>query len=1016
MTSWTSPSDSRSGLPISRVTSSASACLLASTSRPTCWTTRPRSGAGSAAQAGCPSRAARQARRKVASSASSSSATTSPSLAGLRECSTLDSAGRADSPETTDPRRTVRPPPGTIFDDRRPGGQDAGGLMPRDRQGEELAAALRAAVGGEVDFGEGRRAEYSSDASLYRCVPLGVVFPRDAADVEATLAVCRQAGVPLTFRGGGTSIGGQAVGPGVVVDCSRHLNRIVELDPERRLARVEPGLVLDDLRRAAAAHGLDVGPDPSTHSRCTLGGMVGNNSCGSHSLAWGRTAESVVALELLLDDGSRITAGATPAEAAARAIAAGGRAGELHAALRALAADGEATIRGALGRFPRQVSGYALEHLLPERGFDLARALVGSEGTCAVVLQAGIALIEPAAARARADRLARELAGTPGVRGTRSVADPRTQRALWRIREDGAGLATRLPDGREAWPGWEDAAVPPEQLGDYLRGFYALLGRHGRHGVLYGHFGEGCVHVRIDFDLHAEGGPARYRAFVEEAADLVVGLGGSLSGEHGDGRARSELLPRMYGPEVISLFERFKAIWDPGDLLNPGVLVRPAPLDQDLRPAAPSRPLPVALRYPDDAGDLGLALRRCVGVGKCRAAAGGVMCPSFRATGDERDSTRGRARTLQEMLVGGVVADGWRSTAVRDALDLCLSCKGCKRDCPVEVDMATYKSEFLYQHYRWRPRPAAHYALGLLPLWARLASLAPGVANRLTGGRLSGAALRRLGGIAPARPLPRFAGRAPRSWRRGAGRSGQGREVLLWVDTFTEHFVPQVGRAAVEVLEAAGFRVRLPERPLCCGLTWLSTGQLGGARRRLRQALDTLEPALATGMPLVVLEPSCAAVLRDDVRSLLGDSEPVRRLAGATHTLAELLERWAPDWRPGPLDRRVVIQTHCHQHAVLGSDADDRLLERLGVQAVRLDAGCCGMAGNFGFEASHYQTSVAVAELALLPALRAEPPGTVVLADGFSCRTQIEQLAGRPALHLAELLLQALKPADQPVL
>src|SRR6266508_2462925 len=694
MTSWTSPSDSRSGLPISRVTSSASACLLASTSRPTCWTTRPRSGAGSAAQAGCPSRAARQARRKVASSASSSSATTSPSLAGLRECSTLDSAGRADSPETTDPRRTVRPPPGTIFDDRRPGGQDAGGLMPRDRQGEELAAALRAAVGGEVDFGEGRRAEYSSDASLYRCVPLGVVFPRDAADVEATLAVCRQAGVPLTFRGGGTSIGGQAVGPGVVVDCSRHLNRIVELDPERRLARVEPGLVLDDL----------------------------------------------------LDDGSRITAGATPAEAAARAIAAGGRAGELHAALRALAADGEATIRGALGRFPRQVSGYALEHLLPERGFDLARALVGSEGTCAVVLQAGIALIEPPAARAlvlvgfddlpaaadeapailehgplacegidieildtvrrrggavpalpdgrawlyvevggaepaearaRADRLARELAGTPGVRGTRSVADPRTQRALWRIREDGAGLATRLPDGREAWPGWEDAAVPPEQLGDYLRGFYALLGRHGRHGVLYGHFGEGCVHVRIDFDLHAEGGPARYRAFVEEAADLVVGLGGSLSGEHGDGRARSELLPRMYGPEVISLFERFKAIWDPGDLLNPGVLGRPAPLDEDVRPAGPSRPLPVALLYPDDAGDLGLALRRCVGVGKCRAAAGRVMCPSFRATGDERDSTRGRARTLQEMLVGGVVADGWRSTAVRDALDLCLSCKGC---------------------------------------------------------------------------------------------------------------------------------------------------------------------------------------------------------------------------------------------------------------------------------------------------------------------------------------------------
>ncbi len=955
--------------------------------------------------------------------------------------------------------------------------------MSREDHGGGLAAALRAAVGGEVDFGGGRRAEYSGDASLYRCVPLGVVFPRDAGDVEATLATCRRAGVPLTFRGGGTSIGGQAVGHGVVVDCSRHLDRIVEVDPDRRVARVQPGVVLDDLRRAAAVHGLDVGPDPSTHSRCTLGGMIGNNACGSHSVAWGRTAESVVALELLLDDGTRMTAAATPADATERAVAAGGRVGALHAGLRELVADGQTTIRAELGRFPRQVSGYALEQLLPERGFDLGRALVGSEGTCAVVLEATVALIEPPAARglvlvgfddlaaaadhapaimeggplacegidveildtvrrrggtvpalpdgeawlyvevggaepaearSAAERLARELARTPGVRGTLAVADPRAQRALWRIREDGAGLATRLPDGREAWPGWEDAAVPPERLGAYLRGFHGLLDRHGRHGVLYGHFGEGCVHVRIDFDLHAEGGLARYRAFVEEAADLVIGLGGSLSGEHGDGRARSELLPRMYGPEVIRLFERFKAIWDPAGLFNPGVLVRPARIDEDLRPAAPSR-LPVALRYPDDGGDLGLALARCVGVGKCRAAGGGVMCPSFRVTGDERDSTRGRARTLQEMLAGGVVADGWRSKAVRDALDLCLSCKGCKRDCPVEVDMATYKSEFLYQHYRRRPRPAAHYALGRLPLCARLASLAPGVTNRLTGGRLTGAALRRLGGIAQERPLPRFAPRTLRAWWRefepAAG--GHGQEVLLWVDTFTEHFTPRVGQAAVAVLEAAGFRVRLPDRPLCCGLTWLSTGQLGGARRRLRRTIEVLEPALRAGTPLVVLEPSCAAVLRDDARSLLGDGEPVRRLAGATHTLAELLERRAPDWRPGTLDRRVVVQTHCHQHAVLGSAADDRVLERLGVRAERLDAGCCGMAGNFGFEASHYQTSVAVAEVGLLPALRREPPGTVVLADGFSCRTQVEQLAGRPALHLAELLRDALPPRDQ---
>jgi FAD/FMN-containing dehydrogenase/Fe-S oxidoreductase len=944
----------------------------------------------------------------------------------------------------------------------------------RDDTGE-LAAALRAGLGGEVDFGDGRRAEYSGDASLYRCVPLGVVFPRDAADLEATVAVCRGAGVPLTFRGGGTSIGGQAVGHGVVVDCSRHLGRILELDPERRLARVQPGVVLDDLRRAAAAHGLDTGPDPSTHSRCTLGGMIGNNACGSHSVAWGRTAESVLGLELLLDDGTRMAVGPRPA-------AAGGRAAEVLAALRELAGDHQAIIRRSLGRFQRQASGYALEQLLPERGFDVARALVGSEGTCAVVTEATVALIEPPPARAlvlvgfddlaaaadeapgilergplaiegiderildavrrrggavpalpdghawlyvevggadpaeaggRATALARELAGGAGVRGTLAVGGAAAQRALWRIREDGAGLGTRLADGGQAWPGWEDAAVPPERLGAYLRDFQALLDRHHRQGVLYGHFGEGCVHVRIDFDLDQRGGPARYREFVEEAADLVAGHGGSLSGEHGDGRARSELLPRMYPPEVIELFRRFKAIWDPGGLLNPGVLVDPAPLDRDLRPAAARRPLPVALRYPDDAGDLGLALHRCVGVGKCRAASGGVMCPSFRATGDERDSTRGRARTLQEMLAGGVVAGGWRSPAVRDALDLCLSCKGCKRDCPVDVDMATYKSEFLYQHYRHRPRPASHYSLGWLPAWARLAALVPGLANRVAGGRRAGAALRRIGGISSARPLPRFAPRAARAWRRRGGSAGQGREVLLWVDTFTEHFTPQVGAAAVEVLAAAGFRVRLPERPLCCGLTWLTSGQLGTARRRLRRLLDALDPGLRQGMPLVVLEPSCAAVLRDDARSLLGDTERVRRLAGATHTLAELLEREAPGWAPGRLDRRVVVQTHCHQHAVLGSDDDDRVLERLGVEAVRLDAGCCGMAGNFGFEADHHATSVAVAELALLPALRAEPPSTVVLADGFSCRTQIEQLAGRPAMHLAELLREALHARDR---
>ena len=906
-----------------------------------------------------------------------------------------------------------------------------------------------------------------------------MVLPRSVDDLVAAVAACREVGAPLVTRGGGTSMAGQANGAGVVLDTSRHLTRIVEVDPDRRLARVEPGVVLDDLSAAAAPHGLTFGPDPSSHSRCTLGGMIGNNACGAHSVAWGTTADNVERLEVLLYDGTRFEAGTMPAAAG------GGRVGELHARLDALAGRHLSLIRQRLPRLPRRVSGYGLDRLLPEHGRHVARSLVGSEGTCATVLGATVRLVpvpaarallvlgfpdafaaadavpailphhpltvegindqlveslpravwgsprevlpggdawllvetggdDPGEAAARARELARAVRGDGAVT-ERIVTEPAEQRVLWRVRTDGAGLATRLPDGSEAWPGWEDAAVPPDRLGAYLRDFQALLHRHGRRGLVYGHFGEGCLHVRIDFDLLSSAGVAAFRRFVEEAADLVVGHGGSVSGEHGDGQARSELLPRMYGAEVVRAFEEFKAIWDPDDRMNPGVLVRPYRLDEHLRfgPGTAGRKLPTAFAYPHDGGSFEQAMRRCVGIGKCRQSTGGVMCPSYMVTRDERHSTRGRAHLLAEMLRGELITDGWRSAEVLDALDLCLSCKGCRTDCPVNVDMATYKAEFLHHHYARRLRPASHYAMGWLPLWARAATVAPGLANALVRSRLLAPALRRLGGIAPQRRLPSFAAEPFTRWfrRRPAGRPAAGGSrprVLLWPDTFDNYLTPAVARAATEVLEDAGFRVVLPPWGVCCGLTWISTGQLGVARRVLRRTLGVLGEALEAGTPVVGLEPSCTAVLRGDLEELLPGDQDASRLARRTFTLAEFLGEHAPGWRPPRLRRASISQTHCHQHAVMGFSADQRLLARVGVDNRVLDSGCCGLAGNFGFERGHYELSKACGERVLLPAVRAADPDTLVLADGWSCRTQIAQETGREALHLAELLQLAL--------
>ncbi|WP_338931915.1 FAD-binding and (Fe-S)-binding domain-containing protein [Streptomyces netropsis] len=937
-----------------------------------------------------------------------------------------------------------------------------------------LSAALRASVRGDVDFGAAARALTTMDASNYRRVPLGVVAPKDAADVAAALAVCRERGVPVVARGAGTSIAGQATGVGVVLDFTRHMNAIVRIDPDARTAVVQPGVVLDELRTAAGAHGLTFGPDPSTHARCTLGGMIGNNACGAHSVAWGTTADNVRALDVLTYAGERARLGQGW----------DGLPPRLADGLRALV-DGElARLRTGFPELPRRISGYALDALLPERRTDVARAFTGSEGTLGVLTEATLRLVETPGARALAvlgyadesgaadaahlllpygpltvEGMAADLVGdvpglpkggawlfvevggaTPaeaaaraaelcraavadGAAGHTVVTDPRGQRALWRVREDAAGTATRMPDGSEAWPGWEDCAVPPARLGGYLREFRALLAHHGLRGAPYGHFGDGCVHVRIDFDLLGEAGVRRFREFSVDLADLVVAHGGSLSGEHGDGQARAELLPRMYGPELVALFERVKDLWDPAGGLNPGILARPHRLDANLRFAVlPRRPVPVEFGYPHDGGDFTAAVRRCVGVAKCRdtSAGTGVMCPSYRVTREERHSTRGRARLLHEMLAGergGVVTDGWRSEEVREALDLCLSCKGCRSDCPVGVDMATHKAEFLHHHYAGRLRPAGHYAMGWLPVWLRTvtaARIAPVVNAVARVGPLAALA-KRAGGIAAERALPELAPETFTRWWRARGplAAAHGpepvreRTVVLWPDTFTEHFSPAVGRSAVAVLEAAGLRVVVPPKAVCCGLTWVSTGQLGRARAVMRRTLDVMAPALAAGLPVVGLEPSCTAALRTDLPELLPDDPRAARLASAVKTFAQVIEERAPDWEPPRLDRPVVGQTHCHQHAVLGDAAERRLRERVGLTG-GLSGGCCGLAGNFGFERGHYDVSVACAEEQLLPSVREAPEGAEVLADGFSCRTQLEQLAGRRGRHLAEALAEAL--------
>src|SRR5208337_4077504 len=914
-----------------------------------------------------------------------------------------------------------------------------------------LEAALRRHLRGEVRFDSGSRALYATDGSNYRQVPIGVVVPRDKEDVLATVALCRGHRAPLLARGGGTSLAGQCCNAAVILDFSKYMASILEIDPERRIARVEPGVVLDTLRAAAEKHHLTFAPDPATHDRCTLGGMIGNNSCGVHSIMAGKTDDNIEALEILTYGGQRLHVGATSADDFDLLIREGGRRAEIYAGLKSLADRYGEQVRRQFPNIPRRVSGYNLNHLLPESGFHVARALVGSEGTCVTILEATCRLVESPPARVLlvigwpdvyicADHVPQIMEHRPiGLEGfddimvnasrhkrvnldaiallpegcgwlmvefgaatadeaeaqarhlmevlDRSVAPPNMQlftdarlmRRIWDVRESSLGVTAHVPGEPLRWEGFEDSAVGPDKLGAYLRGLRKLMQDHHYDGSFYGHFGHACVHTRMDYDLESTEGIRKFRQFMEEAADLVVRYGGSISGEHGDGQSRGELLPKMFGPELMQAFREFKSLWDPDWKMNPGKLINPYRLDENLRLGAGYDPWQpeTHFKFPDDHGSLAAATMRCVGVGKCRHDSGGVMCPSYRVTREEEHSTRGRAHLLWEMTKGDFIKDGWQSEAVKESLDLCLACKGCKSDCPVGVDVATYKAEFLSHYYETNRRPLKEFALSNIDLWLRAASHVPGLVNLTT--QLPG--LRELAkiaaGIPAQRRIPALAPQTFKQWweaRLGASLLGTdecvrphvnlGNSVLLWADTFNNHFLPSTAKAAAEVLEAAGFDVSVPRAHLCCGRPLYDVGMLDRAKTLLLQIMDELLPEIEAATPIVVLEPSCASVFRDELTNLFPKDERAQALSKQVFLLSEFIEQRANnDTFPLPkLARRALIHGHCHHKAIMKMTAEEAVLGRMGISFTAPAPGCCGMAGAFGFEKEKYEISKSIGE------------------------------------------------------
>ena len=959
----------------------------------------------------------------------------------------------------------------------------------------ELEARLKAGLRGEVRFDLGARALYAADSSNYRQLPVGVIVPRDVADVEAALAACRELGAAVLPRGAGTSLAGQCANVAVVFDYSQYMNRLVSIDPEAKLARVQPGMVLDRLRESAEVYHLTYGPDPATHSRCTLGGMIGNNSCGVHGLMAGKVVDNVEALEIVLYDGTRMTVGRTSGEQLDALIRGGGRVGGIYAGLARLRDRYAELIRRKYPRIPRRVSGYNLDELLDENGFNVARALVGSEGTCAHVLEAtlnltaspphrvlvvlafadaflaadavmrtlehgpiglegfdamlvnfmrkkrlnvedvallppggGFLLVEmgawdPAEAQAKAEKLAREAPAWPDAPAAHIYSAADAAR-IWHIRDSALGANVFVPGEPHGLEGWEDAAVPPAKLGGYLRGLTALMAEYGYRSPLWGHYGQGCAHLRPNFNLHTVEGLNNYREFIDRAADLVMSFGGSLSGEHGDGQSRAALLPKMFGPELVEAFREFKALWDPDNRMNPGKLADAVRVYDPIenirhRLERPGEPAPVEPEkyfvFAADHGSLEHAAERCVGVGSCRNTRGGVMCPSYRATGEEQHSTRGRARLLWEMLAGALREEGFQSKAVYDALSLCLSCKACKTECPVQVDMAAYKAEFLAQHYKGRLHPLHHYIFGFADRLARWGSLSPGLTNALLTGPVTSTAIKGLAGVAQERELPRLAQRSYQKTRARGSNTANGApggdaaitaQVLLWPDTWNNYYHPQTLAAAETVLAQAGFHVEVPAGHVCCGRPLYDFGLLDAARSYLARVLDRMAGPIEAGRPFIFLEPSCASVFKDELLELFPQDARGRRLSEQVWLLADWLRAKAPGvFAESLVGAHVLVHGHCHHKAVFGGPTSEiALLREAGATVEPIQAGCCGMAGPFGFEAEKFEVSKKIAGDGLLPAVQSAGPMTLIVADGFSCREQIVQLGGRNAMHFAEVL------------
>jgi FAD/FMN-containing dehydrogenase/Fe-S oxidoreductase len=948
----------------------------------------------------------------------------------------------------------------------------------------ELEARLKKDVRGEVKFDLGSRALYAADASNYRQLPVGVIYPRDAADVEAAIAACRSVGAAILPRGAGTSLAGQCVNVAVVLDYSHHMHGLSWLDPRARLATVQPGIVLDRLREAAEQHQLTYAPDPATHSRCTLGGIIGNNSCGVHGLLGGKAVDNVHSLDVVLYDGTRMTVGATSPEELESIIRAGGRRGEVYAGLKRLRERYGDLVRKRYPRIPRRVSGYNLDELLLENNFNVARALVGSEGTCVNILSAtvnltkspqhrilivlgfndqfvaadvvpialeykpiglegfdgmlvdfmrrkglalrdieklppgvGFLLFEVGAdsaeeARAKADEVSRAAHSWPGTPMVH-ICTPEEAASVWKVRESSLGAVVFVPGEPNRFEGWDDAAVPPDQLGKYLRKITALMNEYNYRTPLYGHYGQGCVHMRINFDFHSTEGIRNFREFIERAAELVVSFGGSLSGEHGDGQARAALLPKMFGPELVEAFREFKHIWDPDNRMNPGKLsdaVRVYDPVENLRhgnthePDEPEKHFVFAR----DHGSFEQAAERCVGVGACRNTKGGVMCPSYRGTGDEKHSTRGRARLLWEMLAGSLREQGFKSEAVHEALDLCLSCKACKTECPVQVDMAQYKAEFLAQHYKGRLHPLHHYVFGFADKLALLGSATPGLTNTILSGPVTGPIVKRVVGIAAERQLPRLAGQSFIK-ARGESKSASQKdatEVVLWPDTWNNYYHPATLSAAETVLTEAGFAVQVPQGHICCGRPLYDFGFLSAARKYLVEVLDRMAPQIDAGLPFIFLEPSCASVFKDELLELFPNDKRARRMSERVWLLADWLAAHAPGFAAGRLiGAHILLHGHCHHKAVFGGPVSEvSILRQTGASVDSIQAGCCGMAGPFGFEAEKFEISKKIAGDELLPAIEAAGPQTIIVSDGFSCREQISQLGKREPLHFAEVL------------